>query len=73
MTQELVDMYPYLKVERRQFKDLMKQLLALDPAKRISLGDALKHQFFDEFYEEEHAYIFEKISKYFQRRENIFK
>jgi serine/threonine protein kinase len=60
-------------VERRQFKELIKQLLAIDPNKRISLADALKHPFFDDFYEEDHAYVFEKIAKYFQRRENIFK
>jgi hypothetical protein len=35
----------------------------------MTLEDALKHDFFDEVFEDEYDYLFEKISKHFQKIE----
>lgn len=55
------------KVERNQFKDLIRKLLCIDPDHRITLDKALQHNFFDTVFEEEYEFIFEKISKYFSK------
>ena len=66
-TQEYIDLEGNPRIERQQFKDLIKRLLCVDPDQRISLEQALQHNFFDPVFEEEYEFIFEKISKYFSK------
>ena len=70
ISQDIIDLQEDPLVERREFKDLMKKILCLDPDSRISLDEALSHNFFDSVFEEDYEYMFEKISKHFQRDES---
>jgi serine/threonine protein kinase len=57
--------------------DLLQKMLHFNPFKRISVDDALKHQFLKDIYEEENYFVekynFENIEKLFFQNNVDFK
>lgn len=63
---DLIDQQNNPEIERESFKDLIKNLLRIDPNERITLDKALKHHFFDEVYNKEYEFLFDRVESTFQ-------
>ena len=67
---DIIDLENNPEIEKACFKDLIRQLLRIDPNERIGLRAALEHPFFDSSYDREYDFLFDKVEKTFEGQKN---